>query len=189
MNYAIIRKEQEKNNFFRPYFAEKIKIGDNDVTFLSCNNSLLLKIILRMLKPSKIITEDSAESPPILEFLVNRFSDITICAEPDKTLSILKKYACRNINFHIPDDNFYIISTALKSLGLPVFVSPAITKGLILYFCGKLPQYSPNIFVADFSDEYVHNTVNTENIKNISFKTYTALYKIIGEQKIKSVSS
>lgn len=188
MNYAIIRKEQEKNNFFRPYSAEKIKIGENNIIFLSSNNSLLLKVILLALKPSEVINEDSAESPPILEFLVNRFSNITICAEPDKTLSILKKYASCNVNFFIPNDNFYVISTALKSWGIPVFVSPGITNGLLLYFGGKLPQYSENTFVADFSDKYVHNTINTENITNISFKTYTALYKIIGEQKIKSVS-
>lgn len=187
MNYAIIRKDCKNLNIYCPFIIEKSEIGECNVTFLSVKYQFLLKPILALLKPEGVLSEDCTESPPILEFLLCRYNSVAVCASAEKTLSILKMCAKHNIAFFIPDDNRYVVSKALELWGMTVFVSPVVRADLLLYFEGDMPRVSENTFTADFSDEYIHNKINTEYIKNISFKTYTALYKITGDLKIQGI--
>ncbi len=187
MNYAIIRKDYGNLNIRRPFSAEITEIGECSITFLSVKYRILLKPLLAFLKIDKILEDSESESPVILEFLLARYKNIAICASTQKTLAIIESCAVRDMTFFIPTDNPCIVSAALEQWGITVFVSPVITADLLLYFEGDMPHFSENTFVVDFSDNYIHNTINTEYIKNISFKTYNALSGAVPNLKIQGI--
>lgn len=188
MNYAIIRKDNNKLNLIHPFSIEKINIGEYNIYFLSAKYRFLLKLFVFILKPVQTVSEKNSENLKIIDFFVKRYARITVCASEEKTLSILKRYAEYDIDFFIPEDNQYIVSKALELFGITVFVSTVATE-LILYFDGNIPKKFREVFVVDFSDRYVHNRINTECIKNISFKTYNSLCEIIGEIPITDIDS
>lgn len=187
MNYAIIRKCDKNMNIFHPIAIEKFVFEDKNIFFISAKYRFLSKPAIFFKKPIKILETDTSECRPIIEFLLNHCSSVTICASAEKTLDVLKICVCRDIKVFIPYDNPYIVSKALELWGITLFVSEYVTSDLLLYFDGNMPTYSQNTFAADFSDKYVHNKINAAHLKNISFKEYAALNKIIENLKITGI--